>query len=550
VRELLRQHSRFFLLATLAAIALRLFFIFKLPAVSEDSRLYADIAQNWLRHGTYALTEDGVPVATYVRLPGYPAFLAAVFAVFSVDTFRAVMLLQVLVDIGTCLLIADIARRTASVRAAKAAFLLAAVCPFLANYSAAVLTETLEIFFTAMALDCAIAGMDRMNAQASELRGSRMTPWLGCGAALGAAILLRPDGGLLLASLLLYLGYTAVQKLRTGQAWLRPITGAMLLTAIAIVPLVPWTLRNLHTMHRFQPLAPRYANEEDEFVPMGFNRWVKTWMAEHVSVQEVYWNVPGDKVDPASLPNRAFDSPEQKQRTNDLFDAYNEQLHMTPDLDAGFAELARERIQAHPLRYYVWLPMARVADMWLRPRIELTPADPRWWEFNDERVWSVTAVAFGLINLAYLAMAWLGLLRWRAVAFGGMLLTYVVLRSLFLGTLENPEPRYTLECYPVVILLAAAALARRPRKKTERLPSMRLRTPKLTLVCLLAGILTFAGCKKSGPRVLEIDYVSAPQAQLRERLAVVSNRTGVVKNAERVEVLEKQKRFARVRSAS
>jgi hypothetical protein len=35
-------------------------------------------------------------------------------------------------------------------------------------------------------------------------------------------------------------------------------------------------------------------------------------------------------------------------------------------------------------------------------------------------------------------------------------LIFVILRSGFLGTLENPEPRYTLECYPVVILLATA----------------------------------------------------------------------------------------------
>jgi len=31
---------------------------------------------------------------------------------------------------------------------------------------------------------------------------------------------------------------------------------------------------------------------------------------------------------------------------------------------------------------------------------------------------------------------------------------------LFLGTLENPEPRYTLECYPAVILLASAMFQR------------------------------------------------------------------------------------------
>ena len=27
----------------------------------------------------------------------------------------------------------------------------------------------------------------------------------------------------------------------------------------------------------------------------------------------------------------------------------------------------------------------RIADMWLRPRTELFPSDPRWWEFNDDR---------------------------------------------------------------------------------------------------------------------------------------------------------------------
>jgi hypothetical protein len=40
----------------------------------------------------------------------------------------------------------------------------------------------------------------------------------------------------------------------------------------------------------------------------------------------------------------------------------------------------------------------------------------------------------------------------------GLLLGFVALRSIFLGTLENPEPRYTLECYPVVIILAAIFL--------------------------------------------------------------------------------------------
>jgi hypothetical protein len=52
----------------------------------------------------------------------------------------------------------------------------------------------------------------------------------------------------------------------------------------------------------------------------------------------------------------------------------------------------------------------------------------------------------------------------RNIKLLGLLLTFVVVRSIFLGTLENPEPRYTLECYPVVIILAAAFVGRQTKQ--------------------------------------------------------------------------------------
>jgi hypothetical protein len=222
---------------------------------------------------------------------------------------------------------------------------------------------------------------------------------------------------------------------------------------------VPWTLRNLHTLRRFQPLAPRYATESDELVMAGFNRWVKTWMADYTSVQEIYWRVPGDAIDFTRLPRRAFDSDEQRQQTEQLFADYNQtdnNHEITPELDARFAALAAARIRSAPLRYYVWLPALRIADMWLRPRVELLPSDPRWWEFDDDPIWLTVSIVFGVVNLAYVVAAGFGLMRSRAVFGMGLLILFVALRSLFLGTLENPEPRYVLECYPVVILWGAA----------------------------------------------------------------------------------------------
>jgi len=465
----------------MAALALRLFFFSNFPAVTDDSHIYATFATNWMQHGVYGQTQGGHPekqiVPADTRLPGYPAFLAGIFWLFGAGNFKAVMLTQILVDLGTCLIVADLARRTLSERAARIAFVLAALCPFLANYAAAVLTETLEIFFTALALDCASAALDRMHAVRAEVRAepgaldqTYRKLWAATGAAIAACILLRPDGGILLAAVALYLSVLAWRH-RAGRKKMADILVAgIIVVVIALAPLAPWTIRNFRTLHHFQPLAPRYANETNELVSRGFNRWVKTWIADYASVEEIYWNVPGDKIDPEKLPSRAIDGPTdndpaQRDETLAVIADYNLSEDMTPELDARFGNLAADRIRAHPVRYYVELPLLRVADMWLRPRTEILPPDVRWWEFNDDTKQSILAVGFGLLNLVYVAAALLALILGQArppsgIRWAGLLVSFLLLRSAFLGTLENPEPRYTLECYPAIIVLASSLLCR------------------------------------------------------------------------------------------
>jgi hypothetical protein len=45
-----------------------------------------------------------------------------------------------------------------------------------------------------------------------------------------------------------------------------------------------------------------------------------------------------------------------------------------------------------------------------------------------------------------------------------MLGGYLLLRCLLLATMDHPEPRYTLECFPIFIVAAAAALGGRRKR--------------------------------------------------------------------------------------
>src|SRR5258708_31598665 len=226
-----RRNWVFFLLATVAALALRLFFVFRFPHVAGDTFIYGDIAKNWLHHGMYALTDGDIVRATLIRLPGYPAFLAAMFSVFGQEHYTAVMIAQALIDTNTCLVIAAFALELMNTRAAKAAYLLAALCPFTANYAAAPLTETLAIFCAAHAFYYGVRGLKALGRNETGIRF-----WLFAGLWTTAGIFLRPDGGLVLAAL----GVTMlIAPFRPGKKTRGVFVGA-LLPLVSLVSTFLW----------------------------------------------------------------------------------------------------------------------------------------------------------------------------------------------------------------------------------------------------------------------------------------------------------------------
>ena len=443
-----RKTTALVLLALLAGAALRVWFIRTYPEIGGDTVIYGGIAKCWMLHGVYGVSTAGEPHPTLIRLPGYPLFLRLCFRLFGIERYVPVLLAQAIIDLLTCLLIAGFARRVWSERAGWWALWLAALCPFTANYTAAPLTETLELFCIALALYALPRFLDAPGWK-----------WgLTMAFAWSYAALLRPDGPLLAVALCPALVYYGRGRWGVG----RMVRWATLCGVLSILPFIPWTIRNWRTFHVFQPLAPRYAVDPGESTDPGFNRWTKTVCADFACTWDVYWNANSDPIDPASLPARAFDSPAQYRQTVQLLDAYNSDCcQITPAMDAGFSALAEQSIRAHPFRYYVELPIARLADMWLRPRTEMLWIELRWWQFEAHEGETEFAWAYAALNLAYLVAALIGFLKGPRLR--AAIVAFVLLRCLLLLTLEAPEPRYTLECFPPLIALAAIACAGRAR---------------------------------------------------------------------------------------
>jgi hypothetical protein len=471
------------LVALAAGLCLRLFFVFKYPATSGDTVLYEQIAANWLKHHVFAMDVGGAITPVDLRMPGYPAFLAIVYAVTGrtgADARIWVMLGQIAIDLITCLVIASLAamlplmvnERARPGRVFGAALWLAVLCPFSANYTAVPLTEMFAIFLTAAAFLalCMLVGRSREGGfriiKNHWVVGNDYWVWAMMGGLLvGFGTLFRPETPLLLIA-----AWIVISTVLILQGEVRRTIGTVAVMGVfCLIPLAPWAIRNAVTLHEFQFLAPKNSNLPGELVPKGFMAWEKTWLFRVRDCYLVPWRLNEEAIFVDDVPARAFDTPEEKQRVAVILEQYNNDLTLTPEEDAAFAQLAHERNARRPLRTYLWLPLARAGTIWFTPRIELLPISGHVFPLRqmreDDPVDQEVTILFFLLNLIYVGLGIWGAVRiWRsnwaarpAVAF---LMIFILLRTAFLTTLETPEPRYVLVCFPALIALGAQIFSR------------------------------------------------------------------------------------------
>jgi 4-amino-4-deoxy-L-arabinose transferase-like glycosyltransferase len=490
--------ARWFIYALLIVIALsfRLFLAIRLPNDEpDDGRVYSQIARNMIEQHVYSIESQAPYTPTLIRLPGYPLFIAAIYSIFGHGNNTAVRVVQAVLDTITCVLVAWVVFEwSRKRRAAMIALALAAVCPFTAIYVATILTEVPTNFLAiAMILTATFAFK-------ATTRKRAITYWIVTGLIAGIAVFFRPDSGLFAAAI----GLTLMLPALSGFRKFREATlyAAVFSIAFCLV-LVPWTIRNHRLFHVFQPLAPAHAEMPGEFVPRGYLLWVRTWLDDQRYVSPALWAMDTRQIHVEDFPARAFDSKEERDRVAALFEKYNHpdgdepeqaddqddsagdeeeepeeepepeehpepadaNVEMTPEIDAGFAQIGQERVARSPLRYYVKLPLKRAMTLWFDTHSQYYPFNGELLPLEDldhdihQQYWlPLFAGLTGIYSLLGVIGGWL---LWRRNERRWLLLAALVifLRLGFFATLENPEPRYTVELFPFLILLAGAGLS-------------------------------------------------------------------------------------------
>jgi hypothetical protein len=528
----------------------------------DDGKLYAQMARNVLERHVYSHATEPPFDPSLIRLPGYPLFLSGVYSLFGHNDNTSVRIVQALIDTATCALIAVLAfywepDENRKRRSSIAALALAAACPFTTIYVATILTETPTMFLAvAMCLTATLA----LKATSQK---TALWLWIATGLVAGVAVLFRPDSGLFALAIgitlvVATLGRASDVKLsrqrdeilyRTART---SYLGAVFSLAFCLV-LMPWTIRNYRVFHLFQPLAPAHAEMPGEFVPRGYYSWLRTWIDDGRYIAPVLWSLDSAQIKLTDLPDRAFDSAEEKQRVGALLEKYNhppeelgiftdepnsknppapedqskqnekaepgesedskpkagqedqgdevngdeedgkgdqgdqgdeedqtdesapadeapdQSVEMTPEIDAGFAQIARERVARHPFRSYVWLPLKRAHSLWFDTHSqyypfegELLPLDDLDYDIHQQYWLPLFAALTFVYSLLGIAGGWL---LWQTRNFNarlGVLLAalMVLLRVGFFATLENPEPRYVVEVFPFLSILGGIAVGR------------------------------------------------------------------------------------------
>jgi hypothetical protein len=140
-------------------------------------------------------------------------------------------------------------------------------------------------------------------------------------------------------------------------------------------------------------------------------------------------------------------------------------VEMTPEVDAGFAELARERVARHPVRHYLIVPLKRASSLWFDTHSQYYPFQGELLPLSaldsdlHQQFW---LPLFTSLTLLYTALGFCGAwLMWRDKSSRAWLLLLTLLivpRLALFASVEVPEPRYVVELFAFVTAVGSLSM--------------------------------------------------------------------------------------------
>ena len=237
-------------------------------------------------------------------------------------------------------------------------------------------------------------------------------------------------------------------------------------------------------------MAPRYVTLPGEYAPKSDSiRGRQTWHGKRYPLSDVYFTVW--KIGETDQPLIVDETPclrlsiRRKRKPGLRICSRSTTIIPTstsrPKWTTNSHSWHGERTRRHPLRTYLQVPFARALTIWFTPRTELLPIDGKFWPVRDQ--WQ-DSHADVLITGSFAACLDICTRRWRpgwnldcvecadgqskarspsaSDCVAGTNLWGIrrccwptsCLRTAFLTTVEAPEPRYVVSCYPGVLAFA------------------------------------------------------------------------------------------------
>lgn len=332
------------LLVIIVAVAIRLFIVLHEAKLigGDDAGRHDVLARNLVEGNGFSKAFSPPYYPDDFDQPGYPFFVATIYR-FTSGSLKAVIVVQLLLELTTLLLVLRISERLELFFSHKMfALAIGLVCPLLPIFSARIINEVLATFI--LTLNCYLL--------IKASRRENLAGWVYAGLACGFSLLVRPD--LVIAVILMIMVASIV-------CWrYHRMRGSYLLicTLVCFIVITPWAIRNYLCFSKIL-----FLGRSSEQTYSGYARWLNTWLVDYNGMKKYWWLNLSDPSFQCEFPSNIFQDNE-KERAEQALRLARDQGTFDGQPSKEFIALACEARQIRPLNTCFFVPVQRVFYTW------------------------------------------------------------------------------------------------------------------------------------------------------------------------------------------